>query len=74
MAVKNNAASRMTIKVVIGLTAQGTSKTASRTIAGINPALSDDDFYAIASALGALQSDTVDSIVRTDSADLAANA
>ena len=72
MAVKNAASSKIILKVENGLGKDGKVRLAQRTFQHINPELSDDDAYTIGTALGNLQSRTVDSVARTDSASLIA--
>ena len=71
MAVKNDATTKLVIKVVTGITESGKDKYSNRTFQHIAPELSTDDAYAIGTALGALQEHTVGAVSRIDSANLA---
>ena len=71
MAVKKDKPStKLVLKVVTGTDAKGKALTAQRTLASVNPAISDDDLLAIGSKLGALQAHDVASVSRVDSASL----
>jgi Protein of unknown function (DUF1659). len=70
MAIKKDQTSKMILKVQTGVNAAGVAAYSQRTFANIDPALSDDDFLAIAKALGSLQSQTVGSIHRQDAASI----
>jgi hypothetical protein len=72
MAVKNAETSKIILKVENGMGEGGKPVYASRTFQHINPALSDDDAYAIGEALAGLQTHTLGTVSRTDSAQLAA--
>lgn len=71
MAVKANAiSSTLSLKVEVGTTASGATKYGSRSISYINPALSNENAYDAADAIGALQTHTVAGIIRTNKFDL----
>lgn len=70
MAIKKDQTSKMVLKVQTGVNATGVAVYGLRTFANIDPALSDDDFLAIAKALGELQSQVVGSIHRQDAASI----
>ena len=70
MSVKKDQTSKMILKVQTGTNAAGAAVYSQRTFANIAPALSDDDFLAIAKGLSSLQSQPVDSIHRQDAASL----
>ena len=59
-AKKDSKSTKLVLKVV----------TASRTFGNVNPAISDDDLLAIGGKLGALQSHTLATVNRVDSASL----
>ena len=67
-ATKNDAASKLILKVEIGKTAAGQPSYSQRTFANLNPALSDEDVLAIGSALAGLQSYPLGSVNRQDTA------
>ena len=72
MAVKNGATSKIILKVENGVGRNGQPSLTQRTIQHINPVLSDDDAYAIGTALAGLQAYPLGSVARTDSASLIA--
>ncbi len=72
MAVKNGETSKIILKVENGFSKNGATAYAQRTFQHINPALSDDDAYAIGEALAGLQDHTLGNVSRTDSASLIA--
>ena len=72
MAMKNGETSKIILKVENGVGKSGQTIFAQRTIQHINPALSDDDAYDIGTSLADLQSHTLGSVARTDSASLIA--
>ena len=72
MAVKNGETSKIILKVENGIGKGGATVFAQRTFQHISPELSDDDAYAIGAALAGLQSHTLGSVSRTDSASLMA--
>jgi hypothetical protein len=69
-ATKSEAAAKLILKVETGQTSTGVPIYSSRTFANINPALTDDDVLAIGSALAGLQSRSLGSIHRQDTAKL----
>ena len=69
-AKKDTQSTKLVLKVVTGTDAEGTALTSQRSIANVNPAISDDDLLAIGSKLGALQAHDVATISRIDSASL----
>ena len=72
MAVKNGETSKIILKVENGVGKGGTVVYAQRTFQHINPALSDDDAFAIGEAVAGLQDHTLGDVTRTDSASLIA--
>ncbi len=71
MATKNNANSKLILKVSVGKDEKGLDVCRQRTFSHINPALTDDAVLSLGTKLAALQSDTLVSIARTDNATLA---
>ena len=69
-AKKDMQSTKLVLKVVTGTDAEGQALTSQRSIANVNPAISDDDLLAIGSKLGALQAHDVASVSRVDSASL----
>ena len=67
---KSNASLKMTLRVVKGTDLNGKALTVSRSVAGLNPALSDDDFVALGAKYAALQAHELDGLRRTEAADL----
>lgn len=67
---KQNQASVLKVKVGTGTSAMGATTYTVRTVADINPALTDADLFAIGKAFGDLQIYPVGSINRVDSAAL----
>ena len=72
MAVRRNAASRLTLKVITAVDAGGVATLASRSVTHLNPSLTDEEVRLLGVELGGLQSHELDSVSRTDSAELAA--
>lgn len=68
MAVKKDQTTKLILKVQTGTNAAGAATYSQRIFAHVNPALSDDDFLAIATALGSLQAHEVGSVNRQDAA------
>lgn len=68
MAVKTDKTSKLILKVQTGTNTAGEPTYSQRSFANINPALSDDDFLAIGTAVAALQSHTVGAVNRQDGA------
>lgn len=69
--VRNDKTTSLKIVVVTGKKEDGSDKTATRTIAKINPDLTDDQVYSLAVKIGGLQEYTVNSYSRVDSGELA---
>jgi hypothetical protein len=57
---------KLVLTVESGVAADGSAKYSQRSIKNVNPALADEDAYAVASAVGALQAYPVASIARQD--------
>ena len=72
MAKKSEQATKLVLKVVTGQKADGTLSTAQRALAGMNPALADEDILSIGTKLGALQRYEIAAVGRTDSAQIVA--
>lgn len=60
---------KLMLSVVTGQTESGADKHATRSIANFNPALTADNAYDVAVAIGALQTHAVDAIKRQDVVD-----
>lgn len=60
---------KLMLSVVTGQTESGADKHAMRSIANANPSLTADDAYAVAVAIGELQTHAVDAIKRQDVVD-----
>ncbi len=69
---RNDAESKLIIRVGTGTTVNGATVYSPRTFTRINPALGDADVLEIGSALGALQVYPVGSVNRQDAAKLEA--
>lgn len=69
-AAKANETSSMILKVVTGTNEDGTPKTSNRTLSGVNPSATLEQFYSIGTKMGALQSHEVHALVRSDRADI----
>ncbi|WP_019551978.1 DUF1659 domain-containing protein [Propionispira raffinosivorans] len=69
-AAKKGQTSKLILKVQTGLNKAGEVTLSQRTFNNVNPALADVDLLAIGTALGALQSHTVDSVNRQDEAQI----
>ena len=72
MATKNGETSKIILKVENGTGKGGATVYAQRTFQHISPALTDDDAYAIGTALAGLQSHPLGDVSRTDTASLIA--
>ena len=72
MAVRRNAASRLTMKVITAVDAGGVATIASRSVSHLNPVLTDEEVRLLGVAISGLQQYELDSVSRTDSAELAA--
>lgn len=71
MAVKKeDLSTKLILKLQKGTNENGQPVYAQRSIANINPELSDDDFSAIGEGIGNLQAFPVDSVKRQDQAAL----
>ncbi len=71
MAVKKTkAATKLLLKVQTGTNKQGAPVYSRRTVQNVNPALDDAAFLAVGKGLSALQSRTVNAILRQDVATL----
>ncbi len=68
MATKNNITTKLILKVANGKDANGKDQFLQRTFNRVNPAISDNDFYHVASQIASLQTRDVLSIARTDNA------
>ncbi|EKU71167.1 DUF1659 domain-containing protein [Selenomonas sp. F0473] len=65
---RKNAASRLTLKVVTGVGADGKNTYANRSIGSLSPALTDEDALAVGKGFAGLQKHGLDTVTRTDSA------
>ncbi|MBR2214293.1 MAG: DUF1659 domain-containing protein [Selenomonadaceae bacterium] len=72
MAVRRNAASRLTLKVITAVDEGGAATLASRSVAHLNPTLTDEEVRLLGVDIAGLQQYELDSVSRTDSAELAA--
>lgn len=68
MATKNNVTTKLILKVAGEKDANGKEQVLQRTFNRVNPAISDNDFYHVATQIAALQTRDVLSIARTDNA------
>lgn len=66
--IKQPQASRLDIKVENGIGASGQTLYKTRIIKNLKTSATDDDVYAVGSALAALQSHPVESVSRVDDA------
>ena len=72
MATRSGEESKLLVKVEYGATASGGTAYRTRTFGNVNPELDDNAAYSIGSKLGAMQSHTVSTIARQDTAILSA--
>lgn len=70
MANQVSKATSIHLKLFNGLTENGANKYQTKSIAGINPEISDDDFLKVAEAFETLISKPVRSVTRVNSIDL----
>lgn len=68
---RKDAASKLTLKVITGVGADGKTIYKNRTIGGVAPALTDEDALAVGNGFAGLQKHGLSQIVRTDTAVLA---
>ena len=68
MATKNNVTTKLILKVAGEKDADGKEQVLQRTFNRVNPAISDNDFYHVATQIAALQTRDVLNIARTDNA------
>ena len=69
-ALRVNEESSITLKVVTGQTASGANSFSNRTVPNINPVATDTKALQFATAYAALQSHTLDSVIRANKAEL----
>jgi len=69
-AKKDTQSTKLVLKVVTGMNADGKATTASRTFGSVNPAISDDDLLSIGTKLGGLQSHELATVNRIDTSSL----
>ena len=65
---RKNAASRLTLKVVTGVGADGKNVYANRSIGNLAPALTDADALAVGKGFAGLQKHGLSTVTRTDTA------
>lgn len=70
--VRSEKTTSLKIVVIIGKKDDGSNKTATRTIAKINPDLTDDQAFSLAQKIAGLQSFDVEHYSRVDSGELSA--
>lgn len=70
MATRNNSKSSLGIKYVAGVDSQGDNTYRTFSYSNVNPDVSDDDILSVGNKIGALQTQTVAAVVRTDTANL----
>ncbi|MBR1553615.1 MAG: DUF1659 domain-containing protein [Schwartzia sp.] len=68
---KTKQGTKLLLTVESGMAADGSTKYSQRSIKSVNPALTDEDAYEVATAVGALQAFPVVSITRQDLTTLA---
>ena len=68
---RKDATSKVTLKVITGVGADGKTIYKNRTIGGVSPTLTDTDAQAIGNSLAGLQKHGLSQIIRTDTAVLA---
>ena len=68
--VKEKQSLKMTLRVVTGTDSEGKALTSDRSIASMNPELTDADVIALGAKYAALQPHTLAAVRRTDTADL----
>ena len=66
--VKQDQSTKLLLSVETGLTADGAAAYSQRTIRSVNPALSDENAYDVATAVGALQTYPLNGVARQDTA------
>ena len=72
MATRKNATSKLTLKVITDVSEAGAKVYGQRTVSHLNPALTDGDVLSIGTGLSTLQEYELDSVTRTDVAEIAA--
>ena len=65
---RKEAASKLTLKVITGVDADGKNLYKNRTIAGLAPVLTDADALAVGRGFANLQKHGLDQVMRTDTA------
>ena len=66
--VKKDKSSKLLLSVETGVTANGAPAYSQRTIRSVNPALSDENAFDLATAVGALQTHPLNGVARQDTA------
>ena len=70
MAVKSNETSKVVLKVSTGYDPSGKETTAQRTVNRVNPGIDNDTALSLGTQVASLQSYTLSTVTRTDSAEL----
>ena len=73
-AKKEDASTKLVVKVVTGVATSGKAITANRSFSAVNPAVTDDQMLDVGTKIGALQSHDVQAITRIDTANMVAQA
>lgn len=68
MATKKDSETSMRIRVATGVDGEGKTVFANRSVAYINPEISDENFCSIGASLANLQSHTLSGVIRVDTA------
>ena len=68
--IKQKESTKLFLEVETGVAADGSATYSRRTIQHVNPALSDDNAYDLAAAIGALQVYPVNGVSRQDTVTL----
>ncbi|MBQ8697939.1 MAG: DUF1659 domain-containing protein [Schwartzia sp.] len=68
--VKKDQSTKLLLSVETGVKADGSAACSQRTIRSVNPAISDENAYDVASAVGALQTYPLNGIARQDTSAL----
>ena len=72
MAVRRNEAATLKLKVITAVDAGGVATIKTRSVAHLNPALTDEESRLLGVAISGLQQYELDSVARVDTAELAA--
>lgn len=72
MATRLNSKTNMGLRYVAGVDEDGDNLYKTFSYGNVNPEVSDDDVLSVGNKIGALQTQTIANVVRTDTANLSA--